>query len=50
VLILSEELKIVLDWKQKLNHPCIMQVYEVIADCQSIHIVSEYYEGGELFE
>jgi calcium-dependent protein kinase len=35
---------------KSLDHPNIMKIYEYFADEQQFYIVSEYCEGGELFD
>ena len=35
---------------QKVTHPCIMQVQEILEDGENYFIASEICEGGELFD
>lgn len=35
---------------QKVTHPCIMQVKEILQDSENYYIASEICEGGELFD
>ena len=34
----------------KISHPSIMQIYEIFEDNLNVYIISEYCQGGELFE
>ena len=35
---------------RKLDHPNIIKIFEIVEDNQSMHLISELYTGGELFE
>lgn len=43
---LLEETAILMD----IDHPNIVKLYEIFSDTYSYYLVSEYCEGGELFE
>lgn len=43
---LLEETSILMD----IDHPNIVKLYEIFSDTYSYYLVSEYCEGGELFE
>jgi serine/threonine protein kinase len=34
---------------KQFNHPCVIQVYEILEDSKTYYIIMEYCEGGELF-
>jgi serine/threonine protein kinase len=38
------------DTLKHINHPNIIQLYEIIEDPRAIHLVSELYTGGELLD
>ncbi len=33
-----------------IDHPNIVKLYEIFSDTYSYYLISEYCEGGELFE
>lgn len=41
-----EETAILMD----IDHPNIVKLYEIFSDTYSYYLISEYCEGGELFE
>jgi calcium-dependent protein kinase len=43
---LIEETAILMD----IDHPNIVKLYEIFTDTYSYYLVSEYCDGGELFE
>lgn len=44
--MLSNEIKIL----KKLDHPNIVKLYEIYQDDNNIYLVTEFLEGGELFD
>ena len=46
----SKEIKNEVNILSKLVHPNIMKIYEIFKDKTNYYIVSEFYNGGELFE
>ena len=43
---LVNEIKIL----KQLDHPHIVKLYEIYQDTKNIYLVTEYLEGGELFD
>jgi calcium-dependent protein kinase len=43
---LTNEIKIL----KQLDHPNIVKLYEVYSDSRNIYMVTEYLEGGEVFD
>lgn len=43
---LNNEIKIL----KQLDHPNIVKLYEVYSDSSNIYLITEYLEGGELFD
>ena len=43
---LSNEIKIL----KQLDHPNIVKLYEIYSDAQNIYLITEYLEGGEVFD
>jgi serine/threonine protein kinase len=39
-----------IDVLKQVNHYNVMRVYEVIEDRRKLHIVSDFYTGGELLD
>ena len=39
-----------IDILKNLTHPNILRLYEVFEDRKNIYLVTEYCEGGELFD
>jgi serine/threonine protein kinase len=35
---------------KKLNHPCLMKVYEIIESDSSFYLILDYYEKGSLIQ
>jgi calcium-dependent protein kinase len=43
---LTNEIKIM----KQLDHPNIVKLYEIYQDSRNIYLITEYLEGGELFD
>lgn len=46
ISILNNEIKIL----KMLDHPNIVRLYEIYQDPKNIYLITEYLEGGELFD
>ena len=47
---LNEDLQLEIDYLQKFQHPCIVQLFEVAHTATHMFLVQEMLEGGEIFE
>ena len=43
---MNNEIKIL----KQLDHPNIVKLYEIYNDSKNIYLITEYLEGGELFD
>ena len=48
--VLNEDLQLEIDYLQKFQHPCIVQLFEVAHTATHMFLVQEMLEGGEIFE
>jgi calcium-dependent protein kinase len=46
----SVRLRYEIDILKNLTHPNILRLFEVFEDVQNIYLVTEYCDGGELFD